>query len=368
MQNKNHSPQIADANLNVMVIGKYYVEGFAVHISDTLEQMGHKVYRFEPGIKINKNANTLVKRWGQAKSTCYDLAKHFSSVQQVITGKLESFIEGKKIDLTIVIHDFLLPSEVDLLRKKTKSPVVLWFPDAISRFERAYFLNAKYDALFFKDPYIAHILANTTAKPAYYLPECCNPLKHGPSILTSEDFHKYACDIVIAGTLNTNRVAVFEHLLNYDVKIWGPSPSRWLNYSVVMSMVQNEYLAYEEKAKAFQAAKIVLNNLYPGEIWGLNCRAFESTGAGGFLLVDWRPCVSQLFKDGDEIVTFRSLSEMKEKIDYYLTHEKERSIIARKGMERTLLEHTYRNRLDCLLNTVFYGKAGFDIQVPAEWT
>lgn len=35
--------------MNILVIGKFYTEGFALHIADTLAIIGHSVRCFEPG-------------------------------------------------------------------------------------------------------------------------------------------------------------------------------------------------------------------------------------------------------------------------------------------------------------------------------
>ena len=37
--------------MNIIVVGKFHTESFALHISETLEDMGHSSTRFEPGAK-----------------------------------------------------------------------------------------------------------------------------------------------------------------------------------------------------------------------------------------------------------------------------------------------------------------------------
>ena len=43
---------------------------------------------------------------------------------------------------------------------------------------------------------------------------------------------------------------------------------------------------------------------------------------------------------------------MMDKIDYYLTHEKERAEIAHNGFLRTLNCHSYTNRIQTILETI----------------
>lgn len=139
-------------DLTILVVGKFYVEGFALHIAETLETMRHRVVRFEPGVAYENERGVLTKRWTQVKSAVHDQAKRFPVIQRGLTRQLLNAARKQPIDLTIVCHDFLQPAEVKSLKEITKSSVVLWFPDAIANFHRTFFLNADYDALFLKIP------------------------------------------------------------------------------------------------------------------------------------------------------------------------------------------------------------------------
>lgn len=347
-------------DLNILVIGKFYTEGFALHIAETLETIGHRVVRFEPGVRYKNERGVIRKRWTQVKTTVHDLAKQFPVIQRGLTRHLLGVARNRQpINLTIVCHDFLLPKEVQCLREETNSPVVLWFPDHIANFQRAFFLNAEYDGLFFKDPYVVYRLNQMLSSSIYYLPECCNPRYHKPCELSPRDAETYGCDVATAGNMYPYRAAFFRQLKEYEVKIWGNPPPLWMDVSSIGPMLQGRYVSNEEKSKAFRAAKIVVNNLHPAEVWGINARAFEIAGAGGFQLLDERIGIDQLFEDGRELVTFSSMDDLKDKIDYYLEREEERSEIADRGQKRAHREHTYEARLALLLETVFSGAKGF---------
>jgi len=345
--------------MNILVIGKFYTEGFALHIAETLQAMGHEVIRFEPGVKYGNHGGIVATRWRQVKSAFYELARKLPSIQGLQTNRLLRMAGQDKIQLTMVCYDFLLPNEVQILKKITKAPIVLWFPDHIANFQKMCFLNADYDALFFKDPYITHVLGRNLRKPVFYLPECCNPHCHKFVELSKEDANTYGCEITTAGNMHSYRAAFFSQLNDYRVKLWGNSPPLWMDISGVKGMMQNQSVFNEDKSKAFRAAKIVINNLQPAEIWGVNVRTFEIAAAGGFQLIDWRPGLAQLFVDGEELVSFKNMDDLKNKIDYYLNHEQERLRIAEQGMHRAHQDHTYEKRLKILLETVFNGAHGF---------
>ena len=67
--------------------------------------------------------------------------------------------------------------------------------------------------------------------------------------------------------------------------------------------------------------------------------------------MDERTLLPELF-NADELATFSSMADLKEKIDYYLSHEDERLALARRGQARVLKEHTYQQRMAALLDFI----------------
>jgi spore maturation protein CgeB len=345
--------------VNIVVIGRFYVEAFGEHIAESLEAMGHRVTRYEAGIHERSSSGRLAKRIAQARRHVHALAERASVLGRLRRRRLLQTIEEAKPDLVLVSHDFLAPDAAAEVKRVARAPLALWYPDHIGLFARAYFLNAPYDVLFFKDPYIVSALSRTLRLNVHYLPECCNLRRHGPVELTAADHRRFGCQIATAGNLYPYRAAFFSRLSRFEVKIWGNPPPLWLDVSGVEAMLQNVYVANEEKAKAFAAAAIVVNNLNPAEIWGVNVRTFEAAAAGAFQLIDWRPGLAQLFENGREIVSFRSHDELMRGIEHFLAAPEERAAIARRGQARAAADHTYEKRLAALLDTVSGRGSGF---------
>jgi spore maturation protein CgeB len=124
-------------------------------------------------------------------------------------------------------------------------------------------------------------------------------------------------------------------------------------------MHQGRGVYNHDKVRAFRGAKIVVNNLHYSEVWGGNARCFEAAGAGAFQMVDWRPGLGPLFEDGKELITFRTMADLKQKIDYWLPREAERRVIAEAGMRRAHAEHTYGLRLKLMLDTLAGTQRGY---------
>lgn len=347
--------------MKIFIIGKFGTEMQAEHMAGVFEQMGHAVTRYRRGVKYAPKASNLWKRWIQVKNVLFDLAGRFGTVREWRAGNLVDEVRQTSPDLVLVPHDYLTPAQIQMVRDVVDTRIVMWFPDGMANFGSAMFLGADYDALFFKDPYVVQYLKGKLDTSVYYLPQCYHREKHrlGGETLTKAERDKFECEITTAGNLYAYRQAFFRQLDDYDVKIWGAAPPMWMKHPVIMEMYEGEFVYNETKAAAFLGAKVVLNNMHPHEVYGLNKRAFEACGIGAFQILDWTPGLSQLFEPGEEVVVFRNMEGLKGKLNYYLEHEDKRRRIAEAGKQRAIKEHTYEDRLELILKTVFGDAEGF---------
>ncbi len=81
----------------------------------------------------------------------------------------------------------------------------------------------------------------------------------------------------------------------------------------------------------FKSSKINLNVTLKILRSGIPLRALDIMGCGGFLLTNLQPEISEYFKDGKDVVMYKSLEEAVDKACYYLAHDDERKNIARNG-------------------------------------
>jgi hypothetical protein len=86
----------------------------------------------------------------------------------------------------------------------------------------------------------------------------------------------------------------------------------------------------------------------------LNCRFFEAM-ASGCLLNDYHPLLDKYATEGVHYVGFRSISEAKEKIDYYLNNEQARLRIINNARQHILDNHTWEHRLQQIIKEVENG-------------
>lgn len=102
----------------------------------------------------------------------------------------------------------------------------------------------------------------------------------------------------------------------------------------------------------YKSSKINLNITLRSITSGIPLRAFEIMGAGGFLLTNYQPEFDDYFISNEDYVFYESPDDMMEKIEYYLSHDKERIEIARNGFEKTLKEHSFVDRVGIILEII----------------
>ncbi len=71
---------------------------------------------------------------------------------------------------------------------------------------------------------------------------------------------------------------------------------------------------------------------------------FQATGVGTCLVTERGSNLADLFEPDTEVVTYDSVDECVEKVNYLLEHDEERKVIAENGRRRTLRDHSARGR------------------------
>ena len=102
----------------------------------------------------------------------------------------------------------------------------------------------------------------------------------------------------------------------------------------------------------YDKAKINLNITLRSIHSGIPLRAFEVLGSGGFLMSNYQADFADCYVDGEDYVSFGSKEDMFSKIEYYLSHEKERNEIAANGLKRTKEDHSYEARAEEMLKSL----------------
>lgn len=329
--------------MKVLVTGSQFPDSFTRNIVVTLQTMGHDVVSVRT-TRAHHHQNRLAHAFWKY------LPVIFSGVEHAAYRALLVSVATFQPDLVLLTYG-IPPEILSQLRAASPAKIVCWFPDAISNYYRSYLIAGSYDGLFIKEPHLVPLLREKLGLNAYYLPEACNPMWHAPIALSDADRQQFGCDLAGIGSLHYYRARMLEPFVSYDLRIWGANCPPWL-CSPIRAKYTGTFVAEQMKARALRAAKITLNIMYYTEVQGVNCSLFEAAGCGAFQITDWKPALPALFEPETEIVTFNTRTELKEKVDYYLAHPREREAIADRACRRAHHEHTYAHRLRVIFATV----------------
>jgi hypothetical protein len=172
-----------------------------------------------------------------------------------------------------------------------------------------------------------------------------DPEFHRPYDLTEAEKQAYACDVAFVGTLvpdhlYSRRVRALEALRDFDLGIWTvhdvPESLRRFARGRALG---------EATLRIMSAAKINLN-VHADFVWyGGNIRLFEAAGVGRLQIADHLPGTLKWFSEGETIVTFRDLDDLRAKVAYYLAHDTEREAIGARGRAHVYAHHSFDERV-----------------------
>lgn len=339
-----------------------------------------------PSVSTNKNVletNDGLDFWN--KKVLYIHPIHGGTYKVISQG----IIEGLK---KMVLEVFTARAEQDVanLAEQIKPDLVLvllgdTFP--INQVNALRALGIKTAVWFTDDPYYTDVTSKIAPFYQYVFTQeisCvpfyqllgCSQVHYLPLAVNTKVFHfnrkndSFLFDVCFMGTAWNDRISLFDQIAPFLSKknalIVGPNWNRMKNYHLLSDKIRLEVLSPEVSAFFINHSKIVINNHRSYDdntvfsknsnklpALSINPRTFEISACCAFQISDIRQRLKCYFEQGKEIETYSSHSELMEKIDYYLEHEDERNLIARRGHCKSLKYHSYEHRLSTLLKVIF---------------
>ena len=261
------------------------------------------------------------------------------------------YINSVKPDLIMSYGDF--SSISDILKKYLKQNKnvknLVYFADTKgcdTKFPR-------HSLIFASDRYIN--------KKFHYLPLAISSRTYG------REFEGYKYTISFVGNPNfLKRV----HILANIVKVFGNGLSvfctkKQFNASIKKIepfLTKDELVAYKysyckflederEISKVLNSSKINLNIITKFDM-SLNFHAFETLAAGGFLLTNNAWAANELFDLARDLETFENVTDLIDKIKFYLHNIDTAQIIAQNGKAAIRQGHTFKDRVKIILEYV----------------
>jgi hypothetical protein len=159
-------------------------------------------------------------------------------------------------------------------------------------------------------------------------------------------------DVVFVGgvdrRVHAEGVRLLEHVathLDGALAVYGYGASTWAKGSPLHACYRGEAWGLE-MYRVYAGARVVLNrHIAAAEGWSNNMRLYEATGAGAALLTDRGRNLGELFEVGTEVSAYADEAELVSLAGELLANERARARLANAGQQRTLREHTYRDRM-----------------------
>ncbi len=156
-------------------------------------------------------------------------------------------------------------------------------------------------------------------------------------------------DVSFVGSLSSHhggRLKWLEHVCRETpVQVWGQGVDSLPEDSSIRKAYRGPAWGID-MFRILRRSRISLNHhIEISGPYANNMRLYETTGVGTLLLTDWKQNLAEMFEPGAEVAVYRTPAECVETIGYYLNEEAERNRTARAGQERTLRDHTYRQRM-----------------------
>ena len=202
-----------------------------------------------------------------------------------------------------------------------------------------------------KDPFF-QLLKQINCSNYYYLPTAFNP---NTNHTMDFNINEPRINISFVGAPYPNRVNFFNKLNRDDFQIYG---EEWVYYECP-GIITGDRRISEMEAQDIYKRSLININLHSslnadsfGEGDFVNPRTFELAGLGVFQLTDTRKLFSLHFDLSNEIVALNTWDDMKHAIDYFLNNPKERESFAKKSQERVFQAHTYKHRVNEILQII----------------
>lgn len=166
--------------------------------------------------------------------------------------------------------------------------------------------------------------------------------------LDLESFYHFMAYVVFRET-RRYRVGRLTSLLDQPLAVFGIDD--WKNY-LPPEVVHKPVAYFKETPSVYRSSAVTLSLATFQQETALNQRLFDVPLCNGFVLSDWQESLVEHFEPEQEVITFHSDEELKDKVRYYLSHPSAREQVSRKARDRVLAEHLMEHRVARMLERI----------------
>lgn len=280
--------------------------------------------------------------------------------QDTMNNELINAVKRLDPDLIVVCKGLGIKTEtIKAIKEFHKKPIVNWIFDVtlagtyikdcapyveyIKQFDRFYTID--YDAV--------QELKNLGVN-AEWCPEGCFPKMHGEQVINSIQKRRYGADVVFIGSIgsiHSGRDKLLERIYNegINLKIYGEVLYPKGEEPDWVKKCHTGYAAINDMHSVIcQSSKIVLGiDGWPHRARSWSARLYRVLCCGGFYLTTHTEKITDYFKLGEHLDTFKNEDEMIEKILYWLDNDNLRESVAKQGqlevINKWTFEHSFKS-------------------------
>lgn len=179
------------------------------------------------------------------------------------------------------------------------------------------------------------------------------------SEITLEDQERLGCDVALTGESYGlrgeagYRSDILDFLGEFNVKIWGDEgwKIRFPFYKNLEHYYQGGRLPFIDLLKLYKVANVNLNMPSPQIFTGFQPRTFEIAAAKGFQIADWREELDEVFTE-DELVTFKTIPELIEKVDYFKRNPEKRESYIENAYQKVMQQYTWDKQIETIMEII----------------
>lgn len=183
-----------------------------------------------------------------------------------------------------------------------------------------------------------------------------HPFAFDKRVLTKIDIGRKNIDFSFVGSISIHHKNRNEYLVplakRQGLKIWGQGLAEFPADSEIREVHEGPAFGKDLLAILGKSRMTFNHHIGIAENYCNNMRMFEATGMGSTLISDKKDNLSEYFEDGKEIVSYSSLEECMEKVEYLKHHPTDCSDIGKAGQAKVLKRHNYKIRMEELSATL----------------
>jgi spore maturation protein CgeB len=305
--------------MKVLLSYKFHknITPLGVECEQALQALGHTVFRMDVDRKIP---------WWQLKGRS----------QPDRNEVLLKLVKELRPDLLFLLLGYrYAPETLETIKRTYNTRILAWWVENPDNANQLYSTLPWYDYLFSFSKKFATDLTDSTDRVCHFVNYGTDCELYRRTSLNWFEKAKYSSDISFLGKFKERRRDYLQVFSGSDLSIWGPLWKKELpdNHDL-RSHLRGDQLFDHKARKLFNATKVNININSWATPSGPNLRVFDVLSCGSFLLTEYVEELEDLFVIGEEIDTFSSPEELKDKGRFYLKNTSAREKIAARGQQR----------------------------------